>query len=103
MNASIVETAPIKTETGNNTSTFPIARKLALSFGVCALITLIVGIAGITFVNRVGENGIFVTEHLAPLGDASMEIRSPPPKQTGCWKTFSGENQIRKSRPPGNC
>jgi len=57
------------------TTNFPIARKLALSFGICAFITLAVGIIGISFVNRVSQNGIFVGEHLAPLGDASMEIR----------------------------
>jgi methyl-accepting chemotaxis protein len=54
---------------------FAIARKLALSFGVCALLTAATGLVGILFVKKVGDEGIFVAEHLAPLGTAAQEIR----------------------------
>ena len=52
-----------------------IAKKLGLAFAAAAFLTLITGLVGIFFTDKMGKAGIYVGENLAQLGDASMEIR----------------------------
>jgi methyl-accepting chemotaxis protein len=52
-----------------------IGTRLVVSYLIMAAIVCATGLAGIRFVASVGEDGTRVGEHLAPLGDAAMEIK----------------------------
>ncbi len=49
--------------------------KMLAVFGFLALITIGAGVTGIVMTNSVGNSGVEVGAHLAPLGDATMEIK----------------------------
>lgn len=52
-----------------------IGTRLIVSYLVMALIVCGTGLVGLHYVSSVGEDGVTVGEQLAPLGDASMEIK----------------------------
>lgn len=56
-------------------SNVKIGTRLIVSYLVMALIVCVTGLLGLHYVSSVGSDGVTVGEGLAPLGDASMEIK----------------------------
>lgn len=56
-------------------SNVKIGTRLIVSYLVMALVVCVTGLVGLHYVSSVGDDGVNVGEGLAPLGDASMEIK----------------------------
>lgn len=64
-----------KMNDSNKAGTFYLMPKLVMAFMLVALTTLLVGVLGVYYTNRMGDKGEIVGSELAPLGDAAMEIK----------------------------
>lgn len=59
----------------NNMNTLTVRAKILLAFSLMALLAAVAGLSGLGMVRYVGSEGLYKIEHLAPLGDAAMEIK----------------------------